>query len=84
MSVDRGNDIHLPCNVQGNPLPIFTLVLIKFYKEKTNYWFSHAIIIIIYMSLSIFKIYLGGFVFRTQVLYILYHRHNEYSPYNRY
>ncbi|XP_055715988.1 cell adhesion molecule Dscam2 isoform X2 [Phlebotomus papatasi] len=22
--VDRGNDIHLPCNVRGNPIPIFT------------------------------------------------------------
>lgn len=24
MFVDRGNDIHLPCNIQGNPLPVFT------------------------------------------------------------
>ena len=23
-NVDRGSKIHLPCNVQGNPLPIFT------------------------------------------------------------
>lgn len=24
MYVDRGNDIHLPCNIQGNPLPSYT------------------------------------------------------------
>lgn len=24
MNVDRGSRIHLPCNIQGNPLPIFT------------------------------------------------------------
>ncbi|XP_055385270.1 cell adhesion molecule Dscam2 isoform X2 [Condylostylus longicornis] len=22
--VERGNDVHLPCNIQGNPLPVFT------------------------------------------------------------
>lgn len=24
ISVDRGSKIHLPCNIQGNPLPIYT------------------------------------------------------------
>ncbi|KAH8408036.1 hypothetical protein KR222_011729 [Zaprionus bogoriensis] len=24
MNVERGNDIHLPCNIQGNPLPMFS------------------------------------------------------------
>lgn len=24
VSVDRGSKVHLPCNIQGNPLPIFT------------------------------------------------------------
>jgi hypothetical protein len=24
MSVDRGSKIHLPCNIQGNPLPVYT------------------------------------------------------------
>jgi len=24
--VERGNDVHLPCNIQGNPFPIFTWV----------------------------------------------------------
>lgn len=24
MNVDRGSKVHLPCNIQGNPLPIFT------------------------------------------------------------
>ncbi|XP_061401537.1 cell adhesion molecule DSCAML1-like, partial [Musca vetustissima] len=22
--VERGNDVHMPCNIQGSPLPIFT------------------------------------------------------------
>jgi Down syndrome cell adhesion molecule len=24
MSVDRGSKVHLPCNIRGNPLPIYT------------------------------------------------------------
>lgn len=24
INVERGNDVHLPCNIQGNPFPIFT------------------------------------------------------------
>jgi hypothetical protein len=24
MNVDRGSKVHLPCNIQGNPLPIYT------------------------------------------------------------
>jgi hypothetical protein len=24
VNVDRGSKVHLPCNIQGNPLPIFT------------------------------------------------------------
>lgn len=24
VTADRGSDVHLPCNIQGNPFPIFT------------------------------------------------------------
>ena len=26
INIDRGSKIHLPCNIQGNPLPVFTWV----------------------------------------------------------
>lgn len=26
LNMDNSNDVHLPCNIQGNPLPVFTWV----------------------------------------------------------
>jgi hypothetical protein len=35
--VDRGSKVHLPCNIQGNPLPVFTLVFYTFPPKEKNH-----------------------------------------------